>query len=251
MQTNKMIFEYLCDFAPLEKQMSFDNAGFLLGRPNSEAKKVLLSLDVTPDVVDEAVEGGYELIISHHPVIFNAIKSVTDEKLMKLVERKIAVISMHTNLDIIEGGVNDILLSLLGAERDGYLDDACCGRIGHLKAPVSMESFLKLCREKLHTNGLRYYDAGRTVEHIAVLGGAGGDEVETAAEKGCDTYLTSDLHYHQFLFAQEHGINLIDGDHFGTEDPVIDMLCQKLSSRFPDIVFHKSDRHGTVIKFFC
>ncbi len=251
MQTVKGIFEYLCDYAPLEKQMSYDNAGFLVGRQDTEVKKVLLSLDVTPDVIDEAVEDGYELIVSHHPVIFHAIKNITDEKLMKLVKREIAVISMHTNLDITEGGVNDALLSLLGAERDDYLDGECCGRIGHLKAPVSMTEFLMLCRDKLHTNGLRYYDAGRPVRRIAVLGGAGGDETETAFQKNCDTYVTSDISYHQFLFAQEKGINLIDGDHFGTEDPIIDVLRQKLSCQFPEIVFQKSNRHGAIIKFFC
>ena len=251
MRIIKDVFEYLCDFAPLEKQMSFDNAGFLVGQQDREVKKVLLSLDVTPDVVEEAVEGGYELIVSHHPVIFNAIKSVTDEKLMKLVENRISVISMHTNLDITEGGVNDVLLSVLGAERDGYLDDECCGRTGHFDVPISLSIFLELCKNNLYANGLRYYDAGRPVKNIAVLGGAGGEEIEAAISKGCDTYLTSDINYHGFLLAQEKGINLVDGDHFGTENPVMDMLCQKLSEQFPEIVFHKSSRHGAVIQFFC
>lgn len=247
----KQIFDYLCDLAPLEKQLSFDNAGFLVGREDREVKKVLLSLDVTADVINEAAEGKYELIISHHPLIFNAIKSVTDEKLLRLVENGIAVISMHTNLDITEGGVNDVLLGLLGAEKDGYLDVEFCGRTGHFNSPLSMPAFLELCREKLHANGLRYYDAKRPVENIAVLGGAGSDELEDAIKKGCDTYLTSEIKYHHFLMAQEYGINLIDGDHFGTEDPVIDMLCQKLSAQFPDVVFDKSIRHGAVIKFCC
>ena len=251
MRTIKDIFEYLCDFAPLEKQLSFDNAGFLVGRQDAEVKKVLLSLDVTPDVVEEAAEGGYELIVSHHPVIFNALKSVTDEKLMKLVENRISVISMHTNLDIIEGGVNDVLLSVLGAERDGVLDNECCGRTGHFDVPISLSIFLELCKNKLYANGLRYYDAGRPVKNIAVLGGAGGDELEDVISKGCDTYLTSDIKYHEFLLAQEKGINLVDGDHFGTENPVMDMLCRKLSERFPEIVFRKSSRHGALIQFFC
>lgn len=251
MQTVKDIFDFLCDFAPLDKQMSFDNAGFLIGRQDTEVKKVLLSLDVTSDVVEEAAEGGCELILSHHPVIFNPLKTVTDEKLLKLVKNDIAVISMHTNLDITEGGVNDVLLSILGAEKDAYLDEDCCGRIGHFASPLSMADFLALCREKLYANGLRYYDAGRPVKKLAVLGGAGGSELEEAVKMGCDTYLTSDISYHQFLFAQEQGINLIDGDHFGTENPVIDRLCQMLSSRFPDTDFHKSVRHGAVIKFFC
>jgi len=251
MSTNKDIFDYLCEYAPLELQMSFDNAGFLIGRPEVEAKKVLLSLDVTHKVVDEAVEGNYGLIISHHPVIFNALKNVTDEKLIKLLENRIAVISMHTNLDITEGGVNDVLLNLLGAEKDDILDVEHCGRIGHLEKSVSMNEFLRVCMEKLHSNGLRYYDADRPVRHIAVLGGSGGDKLEVAIEKGCDTYITSDIKYHQFLIAQELGINLIDGDHFGTEDPIIDVLCRKLSLKFPEVSFEKSKCHAAVIRFCC
>lgn len=247
----KDIFDYLCELAPLELQLGFDNAGFLVGRGSKACRKALISLDVTGDVVEEAVSGGYELIISHHPVIFSPIKNVTDEKLIKLIENGIAVISMHTNLDIADGGVNDVLLKLIGAEREDFLDEEHCGRIGRLPQEIPLDKFLELCRDKLHTNGLRYYDSGRQVKRVAVLGGSGGDELMSAFEKNCDTYLTSDIKYHQFLLAQELGINLVDGDHFGTEDPVIDVLCQKLSSRFPDAAFDKSKRHIPVIKFFC
>ncbi len=246
----KDIFSYLCELAPLELQLDFDNAGFLIGKDDSVCRKALVSLDVTENVIEEAVSGGYELIISHHPVIFSPVKKITDKKLIDIIEHKIAVISMHTNLDIAEGGVNDVLLELIGAKREDFLDEDHCGRIGYLAHELKLSYFLGICRDKLHTNGLRYYDAGRSVKRIAVLGGSGGDEITTAYEKGCDTYLTSDVKYHQFLLAQELGINLIDGDHFGTEDPVMDALCKKLSARFPDVIFVKSKCHLPIIKFF-
>ena len=126
------IFDKLREIAPLEYQMGFDNSGFLLGRADSEVERVLLSLDVTEKVVDEAIELGAQLIVSHHPLIFSPLKSIRDEKLLKLAENGISVISMHTNLDIAKGGVNDVLLRLLGATGDEVLDDEGCGRVGYL-----------------------------------------------------------------------------------------------------------------------
>ena len=110
--------------------MSFDNSGLQLGRLNSNVSKSLLALDVTADVVDEAVELGAELIISHHPLIFNPLKCICDEKILRLIENKITVISMHTNLDVAYGGVNDVLLNALGASFESALDSDGCGRVG-------------------------------------------------------------------------------------------------------------------------
>ena len=249
MITGNEIFTYLCELAPLEKQMSFDNSGFLIGRKEKMIRNVILALDVTEAVVDEAIDNGADMIISHHPVIFHPLKALTDSKLIKLAANDITVISMHTNLDIAEGGVNDVLLSLLEAEFVENLDKDNCGRVGILPKETALSDFLRLCRSRLPANGLRYYDAGRAVKKIAVLGGSGADALEDAAEKGCDTFLTADVKYHEFLAAQELGINLIDGDHFGTEQPVIPMLFEKLSARYPDVHFCVSAAHKAIIEF--
>ena len=255
MNTVKDIFDKLCEIAPLELQLDYDNAGFLIGRADTPVEKALLSLDVTEEVVDEAVERGAQLIVSHHPVIWDEMKSLTDqksgnEKLLRLLENGIAVISMHTNLDIVEGGVNDVLLSLLGAENEGPFDDEGCGRKGRLQKALPLDAFLALCKEKLNTRGLRYYDAGRPAEHIAVRGGAGGSALIEAWRAGCDTYVTADVKYSVFLQARELGINLIDGDHFCTENPVIPVLAQKLRASFPEIRFFISERHGQTARFY-
>lgn len=245
----KDILEELCRLAPLELQMGFDNSGFLLGRELGEVNKVLLSLDVTPAVVDEAVELGAELIVSHHPLIFSPLKRITDEKLLKLAANNISVISMHTNLDIAPGGVNDVLMEALGASVNAPLDEQDCGRVGFLPQPMSMAEFIALCKTVLNTKGLRYYDSGRPVERLAVMGGSGGDSLEEAFQLGCDTYLTADIKYHQFLQAAELGINLVDGDHFCTENLVIPVLAKKLEERFKDLSFTVSKVHHQIISF--
>ena len=248
------IFSFLCGLAPLELQLEFDNAGFLVGHASAEVSRVLLSLDVTDEVIEEAIDCGAQLIVSHHPVIFDARKALTDEdvggaRLLRLAENGIAVISMHTNLDIAAGGVNDVLLALFDASPEGPLDEDGCGRTGFLQKEMEMSAFLALCKERLHTCGLRYYDAGLPVRHLAVMGGAGGDSVERAYALGCDTYLTSDIKYHQFLLAKDLGINLIDGDHFCTEAPVMLALAAKLSVAFPEVDFFQSLRHGQTVRF--
>ena len=250
------VYNYLCELAPLSLQMEFDNSGFQIGRLQAPVSKVLLALDVTDGVVEEAIRLGTELIISHHPLIFHAPQSISDndpgtERLLKLAEYRIAVISMHTNLDIAAGGVNDVLIRLLGAEpEEGVaLDADGCGRIGSLTQPMPMERFLLLCKERLSTAGLRYYDAGKPVSKLAVMGGSGGDCVDEAFKLGCDTYVTADVKYHEFLRAEELGINLIDGDHFCTETPVIPALRERLAQGFPAISFTVSRTHHQTVRF--
>ena len=254
MPTVQEIFETIAQWAPTELQMDFDNSGFLLGHGDRRVRKVLLALDITLPVIHEAEELGAELIVSHHPLIFRPLKSLTYEgsgrKALELAEKGIAAICMHTNLDIAAGGVNDVLIRLLGAQPDGALDAEGCGRVGTLPQPMELRDFLALCRERLHVNGLRYVDGGKPVQHIAVMGGSGGDEFLLALNKGCDTYVTADVKYHSFLDAAEAGLNLIDADHFCTENPVIPDLAHRLQMAFPELECQVSHVHGPVISFF-
>ena len=255
MNTVKDIYDKLCEIAPLELQLEFDNSGFLLGHADAPVERVLLSLDVTAEVAQEAIERGAQLIVSHHPVIWEEMKSLTDlrpgnDKLLRLIENGIAVISMHTNLDMAEGGVNDILIELLGALNEGPFDEEGCGRKGSLAAPMPLRDFLALCKERLCSDGLRFYDAGRPVEHIAVLGGSGGSNFIGAWQAGCDTFVTADVKYSVFLQARELGMNLIDGDHFCTENPVIPALAERLRAAFPETEFIVSEKHDQTVRFF-
>ena len=235
------IYDYLNILAPVDTQMDFDNAGFLIGDPDREVHRVLLSLDVTDSVIHEAQERGAELIISHHPVILRPLKNLKSgpetDKLLLLIRNEISVLSFHTNLDIAEGGVNDVLLELLEAERSDMLDRDGCGRVGEYAEARDFYDYLNFCKEKLGAPGLRYTYAGKPVKRLAVMGGAGASAIRDAWEKGCDTYLTSDLKYHDFLLGSELGLNLIDAGHFHTENPVMDVLRRKLAEAFPEVEF--------------
>ena len=254
MHSTDEIFHFLCTLAPLELQADFDNAGFLVGRKHAPVNRVLLSLDITGAVIDEAIEKNADLIVSHHPVIFRKLSDVTDtgcdDKVLRLAENRIGAICMHTNLDIADGGVNDVLMECLGARADAPLDGDGCGRIGVLPEETDLYSFLERCRTVLKAPGLRFVSGGRPVRRLAVMGGSGGDALETVWQCGCDTYVTADVKYHQFLRAAEAGINLIDADHFCTENPVIFVLREKLSAAFPEVEFMISERHGPVIQFY-
>ena len=253
MTTIQNIFDELCRIAPLELQMDFDNAGLQIGRTDREVRCVLLALDVTDDVVAEAEELGAQLIVTHHPLIFSPLRALTDldptqRRALSLAEKKIGLISMHTNLDIAQGGVNDVLIRLLDAQPEADLDEGC-GRIGTLSESMELPEFLKLCKERLQVPVLRYADGGKAVSKLAVMGGAGADSIEAAVHAGCDTYVTADVKYHQFQRAAELGLTIIDADHFYTENPVIPALAGQLRECFPGVAVHVSKKHADCIRF--
>lgn len=248
---------------PRSYKMDFDNVGLLVGDTASPVYVVLLALDITEEVVEEAISIGANLIVSHHPLFFS-LKSVNSEtsqgkRVLRLIEHKISAICMHTNLDATSGGVNDALaekvglsdiepLEVSGIDENGEFYGV--GRIGSLPREMFMTEYLQHLMEALKTNGLRYYDAGKPVMRVAVGGGACGDYMETALKKGCDTFLTSDIKYDVFLNAKQVGMNIIDGDHFCTENVIIPVLEKWLAEAFPRLEIGISKTHGQTIKFF-
>lgn len=256
METVTNIYSFLDQIAPVRYQMDFDNAGFLLGDPNAPVTKILTALDITDDVITEAEAWGAQLIVSHHPMIFHPLKQIraedlTGRKVLRLAQLGIAAICMHTNLDIADSGVNDALMEALDAEVTGILEPTGaaedgaplgCGRIGKLRRSMPLNEFLSFTADRLHVTGLRYC-AGRTgVDRIAVCGGSGGNLLELAYAAGCDTLVTADVKYDRFLAAKELGINLIDADHFCTENVVIPVITEKLKKQFPDLEVRISER---------
>lgn len=263
MVTVNEIFELLNKFAPVERKMDFDNVGFLVGSGEDEVTKILVALDITDEVVQEAIEEKAQLIVSHHPLFFS-LKSVSDKdatgrKIVNMLKNDISAICMHTNLDAADGGVNDALactvglndmelLAVEGTDSNGV--EYCCGRIGVLRRPTDMASYLETVKKALNTNGLRYYDSGREVNKVAVVGGSGGSYLEQAHNCGCDTIITADVKYDVFLRAKELGMNIIDGDHFCTENVVVPVLRRLLEFTFSDIEIVVSKSHKQTVKFF-
>ncbi len=245
MPTVNKILDALLKVAPLSLAESFDNPGFLVGRGEREVKKVLVALDITSDVVREAEEIGAELIVSHHPVIFTPRTNICDSDVMgniilSMIEKNIAGICMHTNLDSARGGVNDILAETLGLSDTEVIepkDDSKSGlgRCGNLKSKMKLQDFMETVCKKLSVSGVKYHDEDRPVHRVAVGGGSCGDFVAYATKLGFDTIVTADIKHNHFLEARELGINAIDAGHFATENIVCPKIEEIIKSAFPSL----------------
>lgn len=256
------VYAFLQEKAPFELQEGFDNAGFLVGREGAQVSKILVALDITGQVVEEAAEQGAQLIVAHHPVIFGGVQSVTDQTatgqiLLSLAEQGIAAICAHTNLDAVEGGVNDALALRLGLTNIGQLKQSGVdgqgrpygiGRVGYV-TEQPLYDFAMGVKRLLGANGLRLVDGGKSAHKIAVGGGACAGMMEDALAQGCDTFVTSDVKYNHFLDAKAQGLNLIDAGHFPTEDVVCPVLQDWLAQCFPQVSVSISKRHREVFSY--
>ena len=278
MTTVQDIYRFIDQVAPFVIQESWDNAGMLVGHWKRPVQKILVTLDITPEVVYEAEKVGADLIVAHHPILFHPAKQVTDggmdlvgQRVLALAERGICC---HTNWDSAQGGVNYVLAKLCGLEKQQILEVSGTdeqgvpygiGRMGTLPLPVALEDYLKLLQGSLEPNGLRYVDGGKPVRRVAVGGGscadgmheaqvavgggACGGMLEQVAKAGCDTFVTGDVKYDQFLDAKMLGINLIDAGHYPTEDPSMLVLGYQLAKAFPEVTVQKSKLHREVIQY--
>lgn len=244
MPTVREIEQALFGLAPREGAMDWDNVGQLLGDPEAEVSKILVALDITEAVADEAIAAGCQLIVSHHPVMnckWLPVQTVRQDTpqghlLLKILKNDLSAICMHTNLDAAQGGVNDALAAALGAQVQGVLNsDEWISRIAELPEAVEFGEFLSRVKLALGANGLRYVGPGRPVKRIGLCGGAGAGDMYLALERGCDTYVTADVKHHEFIAANELGINLVDGGHFPTENVVVPVLAGWLRADLPEL----------------
>lgn len=263
MTTVNDIMQYIETIAPPYMQENWDNVGLLCGSKSAPVTKILVALDPFEHVCREAAEWGAELIVTHHPIIFQALKSITDDTsigrgIRTLIRHDISAINAHTNLDQAPGGVNDVLAQTLGLENIQVID-ACgvdeegrqwgllrCGEVSERALP----DFLAEVKEKLHCDGLRYVSGGRLVHKVAVGGGACAGELRAAVRAGCDTFVTSDVKYNQFWDAKELDVNLVDAGHFHTENPAVAVLAEKLRAAFPELEVKISEKHNDCMKFY-
>lgn len=226
----KDFYDFLNSIAPFETQEDWDNSGMLVGDMDAEVKKVAVVLDITHEEIKKAKAIGADLIISHHPVIFNPIKSVTSGSVpYELVASSINALCCHTPLDIADGGTNDSLAELLGIEVTRTENPIL--RLGTVE-PTTAENLAGKIAKTLNTK-VRYADAGRKIEKIAICTGAGCSLIEAAGE--IDAFITGDASHHNFLDCVQAGITLIAAGHYETEIVVVPVLVKKLQARFPDI----------------
>lgn len=232
--TVKEVYDFINAIAPFEKQCEWDNSGLIVGNPNQTVTAIGIVLDITPDAVEYAIKNKIDLIISHHPVIFRAIKTVlADDPVFALARNGISAICAHTSLDIAKGGVNDALADALGFGNATPLTDSgetemirICGT-----DEMSADSLAKLVAEKLSTC-VTIANGSESIRKIALCGGAGGSFIHDVAAAGCDAFITGEAKHHEFLEAKALGVTLISAGHFETENPVVEVLLNQIKNHF-------------------
>ena len=224
--TVKEVYERLNERIPEDLRESWDNDGLMCSSDDSqEVRRTLITLDITEEIVDYAVQNKFDLIVSHHPLIFHPLKSVTENdhvsrKVITLIKNDISVISLHTRADKVKGGVNDTLCDILGIRNAVPFGEGFLGRIGNLDEELTMEDFSYLLKGLLDCDGVKVADACIPVQRVAVVGGDGKDFVEDALKAGADTYVSGRISYNIMTEASEMGMNMIEAGHFFTEHPI-------------------------------
>ena len=239
------IAEIMNRIAPRQLAEDWDNVGLLVGNYDSEVEKIFVCLDVTEETVQSAVDFRADLIISHHPVIFRAVKNFrTDlplgKKLETLIKNNISVFSAHTNLDSAEGGVNDVLAAKIGLIDVKPFDEEnfSLGRIGYLKNKMDAETFAKHIAKSLNID-VRLIDAGDfTIEKVGVCGGAGSEFISKAKFLGAQAFVTGDVKYHEAQNAVDNKIHVVDAGHFATEFPIVHILAEKLRAEIDKLGYN-------------
>ena len=254
----KEIKSFLEGMAPLAVQESWDNSGLQIGCSDKDIHKVMVCLDLTEAVLDEAEAIGADLVISHHPLIFKGLKSISGNTYQERCVRKailsdIAVYSAHTSLDNILGGVNHKIASLLGLSSLRWLDsgesaercDEKCGGvdavarasgsglIGELKEPVAAAEFLSTVKTIFSVKALKHSPLpSTTIRSVALCGGAGAFLLPQAVAKGADCFISGEFHYHDYF---DPGTLLIELGHYESEQFTQDLLKESLERAFPEL----------------
>lgn len=229
------------NYAPLSLQESWDNSGFCVGDGESEVRKLLLGFDCTPELVQEAVREGADMIVTHHPLIFGGIKKISysspvGKAVIEAVKHDIAIYACHTNMDKVSGGVSGKLASRIGLEEVEILErgiDGCgLGVVGNLPHPMATEEFVAKIKEILSLKCVRTSKPVKTISRVALCGGSGHSLIENAMASGADVYISGDIGYHNFYCPDNFMI--MDIGHFESEAHIIETIYDILHEKFPN-----------------
>lgn len=247
--------------APTYLKEDFDNVGLMVGDKNKEVKKVLLALDCTLKVIEEAKKENVELIITHHPLIFKRPSSITTDtlqgkKIIELIKNDISLYSSHTNLDSVENGLNDTIVSILGfdnfkiLEKNKRDDKAGLGRIVSLKESIQLEDLISKIKKSLNINNLRVVKGKDKVNKIAIINGSGQDFIGKAVALGADCIITGDTTYHFASDYKEMEISILDVGHFASEQITFFNVMENLKEKFKDVEFITSTVEEDPFSFY-
>ena len=233
--------------APTNLKEDFDNVGLMVGDRNKEIKKVLLALDCTDKVIEEAKEIGAQLILTHHPLIFKKPSNITTDtlqgrKIIKLIQNDINLYSAHTNWDSVKEGINDTIVSMLGFKSEEIIDknkndkEAGIGRIVTLENSLTLDEIMDICYRAFGLSGLRYSGSeDKVINKIAIVNGSGQSYFSEAIKRGADLVITGDTSYHMVSDYTEMGMSVLDIGHFKSEWPVLIEVNKKLQKEIENI----------------
>ena len=235
------IINVIESFAPLSIQENWDNSGLCVGSEDDEVTSVLLGLDCTPELVDEAVDCGADMIVTHHPLIFSGLKKISPDDqvgaaVIKAIKAGISIYAAHTSADKVIAGVSGAMASRLGLVNVSILDEdgegTGLGVVGDLPQPVTAAEAVTLVKERF---GLKALRASRPVEgmisRVAMCGGSGGSLIKAAVASGAQLYLSGDISYHNFF--TRDGFMIMDIGHYESEIERVDILFSLLRKNFP------------------
>ena len=243
MTSVNQVYETMQQMAPLELAEHWDNPGLLVDCGGA-VHRVLVTLDITPEVVAEAAAKQCEVIVAHHPVIFDPLKKLCPTDVpYQLVRAGISAVCMHTNLDAAEGGVNEVLADLFGMKDKTPFAEGC-GRVGTVEE-ITVPQLARKAQQVLaaHCNApqngpavqVKFADAGKPVRRLAVISGAGGSLFEDALAQGADCLLTGEANHHHACDAKRLGLSLIAAGHYATEFPVTAAVAARLCTALPEL----------------
>jgi dinuclear metal center YbgI/SA1388 family protein len=233
--------------APVHLAEEWDNVGLQVGHPDWPAKRVLVALDPTPAVVEEAIQADINVLVTHHPLIFRPLRNLnlatpTGSIIQRLMTRRVAVIAAHTNLDSVQGGINDVLVKILALQNIEILqaapDDehAGLGRVGELLQPMAFEALVQDIKQRMALAHIRFagQPAGR-VQRVAVCSGSGGGLLEVFLKSAADVFVTGDVRYHDAREIEAHHRGVIDIGHFESERIIVQHLAKRLAAQLKNM----------------
>ncbi|MDR3259328.1 MAG: Nif3-like dinuclear metal center hexameric protein [Fusobacteriaceae bacterium] len=256
----RKIVEILENKFPLCNAEDWDNVGLIVGNVNRDIKKIQLSLDVTKDSLENAIKEKVDMIISHHPMIFDPVKYIRDNdilgnKIIKLIEKHICLYTLHTNLDSSKNGLNEYILDLLDVKDFEILDinneenESGIGRYFILDDKISILEYINILKEKLKLINLRCFsrDINRKIDKIAIINGAGGNYWRKAKELDIDLFITGDVKYHDGLDSSESGVDIIDIGHYESEKFFANVIQKYLETTNLDIITYDGGNLFTIL----
>lgn len=251
------VIELLEKYAPPFMAEEWDNVGLMVGRSEKEVGTVLVALDINDGVIDEAIEKGADLIVTHHPFIFRGIKNVNDmtplgRRIIRLIRNDIAVYSAHTNLDCAEGGTNATLAELLSlSDVQGLYEEpngVPMGRMGNLDREMAFGEFISQVKKVLGADRLSVCgDMNKKIKRVGICTGKGASFMSAAKKMGADVFITGDFGYHEGQSAQDMELCVIDGTHYLTEVLVVPVLCEYIKNSFIGLNVIKSEINGQTL----